>query len=159
IFANAATASDGSNQRVENALAGVLKDADGNPLPNLADPAAKGVASAAASAPNPANAPITFEIPTVINVSQTDATTIGNFTPDEQMPGVPATDSSLDGMSVEIITYIDLPVGGTTMGINSDDGFRTTAGNPLDVFQATVLGQFDAGRGAADTTFNIVAQE
>src|SRR5882724_3044097 len=61
IFANAANTADNS-VRPENALAGLLKDADGNPLPNLADPAAQGVAIAPSTAPSPDNAPIKFEI-------------------------------------------------------------------------------------------------
>jgi hypothetical protein len=63
----------------------------------------------------------------------------------------------MDGMSVEI-SHIELPAGATTMGINSDDGFRTTAGNPLDAFRR-LCSVNSRGRGSADTTFNIVAQE
>src|SRR6267142_549280 len=82
IFANAANQAN-DDVRPENALAGLLKDADGNPLPNLADPAAQGVAIAPSTAPSPANAAIKFEIATVINVSHTADTTFGFFTPDE----------------------------------------------------------------------------
>src|SRR3989442_648352 len=70
IFANQANQAN-NDVRPEDALAGLLKDADGNPLPNLADPAAQGVAIAPSTAPSPANAPIKFEIATVINVSHT----------------------------------------------------------------------------------------
>jgi hypothetical protein len=158
VFANSAATAT-TNQRTEDALAGLLKDTDGNLLPNNADPAAKGVALANAAAPNPANAPIHFEIDTVINLDQAGGSSSGNFTPDEQMPGVPATDGSTDGIAAEIITYIDLPAGVATMGVNSDDGFRTVAGNALDVFGSIFLGEFDAGRGAADTIFSFVVQE
>ena len=82
----------------------------------------------------------------------------GNFVPDQQMPGIPAFDGT-DGIAAEILTYIELPAGVTVMGVNSDDGFRTTSGNPLDVFQAVRLGEFDAGRGAADTLFAFIVQE
>ncbi|HTG45752.1 MAG TPA: hypothetical protein VK633_14620, partial [Verrucomicrobiae bacterium] len=163
VFANLSSVAT-SNQRAEDALAGLLKDTDGNLLPNNADPAAKGVALAAATAPNPANAALRFEIPGVINLTQnaTDDTDNknGNFTPDLQMPGIPALDGT-DGIAAEIITYLDLPAGAMTMGVNSDDGFRTTAGNPnpLDVFGSILLGEFDAGRGAADTIFTFVVQE
>ncbi|HEX7862528.1 MAG TPA: hypothetical protein VF773_19485 [Verrucomicrobiae bacterium] len=161
IFANAANTTT-SNQRAEDALAGLLLDVDGNPLPNNADPSAQGVALAAAAAANPANAPLRFEIPGVINLAQ-DSTNPeenqnGNFVPDLQMPGIPATDGT-EGIAAEAITYIDLPAGVIVMGVNSDDGFRTTGGNPLDVFQAVRLGEFDAGRGASDTLFSFVVQE
>jgi hypothetical protein len=156
-FANTTT----SNQRAEDALAGLLKDAEGNPLPNTADPNAQGVAITPAAAPATPNAPLRFEIAGVINLTQ-DATNPednqnGNFVPDLQMPGLPGGD--IDGVAAEILTYIELPAGVVTMGVNSDDGFRTTGGNPLDVFQAIRLGEFDAARGAADTTFSFVVQE
>lgn len=161
IFANAANTTT-SNQRAEDALAGLLVDVDGNPLPNTADPNAQGVALAPAAAANPANAPLRFEIAGVINLTQ-DATNPeenqnGNFRPDLQMPGMPGAEGT-DGVAAEVLTYIELPAGVVIMGVNSDDGFRTTAGNPLDVFQAIRLGEFDAGRGAADTLFSFVVQE
>lgn len=153
IFANSA-ATLNSNSRTEAALAGQLQDATGSPLPNQADPAAQGVAIAAASAPNPANAPIKFEIASVINLNAVGGSSAGNFPTDDQMPGVPATDLSSDGLAAEIITYLDLPAGLTVMGVNSDDGFRTTAGKvPQDQFSALLAGQFDGGRTAADTVF------
>jgi hypothetical protein len=46
------------------------------------------------------------------------------------------------------------------MAVNSDDAFKTTAGIVGDVFASgTVLGFFDAGRGAADTLFYFNVQE
>jgi hypothetical protein len=162
VFANTANQTT-SNQKVEDALAGLLKDADGNPLPNNADPSAQGVAIAAGSAPNPANAPIHFEIAGSINLtaSSLDDTlnANGNFVPDQQMPGMPEIDGTTDGIAAEIITYIELPAGVVTMGVNSDDGFRTAAGNPQDVFGSILAGEYDAARGSADTIFPIVVQE
>src|SRR5437016_9358895 len=64
----------------ETQLAGL----EGN---NIADPTAQGVALAPGSPPSPATAPITFEISTVINVDKI-ACAHGNFTPDDQMPGI-----------------------------------------------------------------------
>jgi hypothetical protein len=161
VFANAANTTT-SNQRAEDALAGLLKDTDGNPLPNTADPAAVGAAIAAAAAPTTPNAPLHFEIAGVINLTQNAADDTdnknGNFVPDLQMPGIPASDG-MDGIAAEILTYIELPAGVTTMGVNSDDGFQTTAGNPQDVFGRILLGEFDAGRGAADTIFTVYVQE
>jgi hypothetical protein len=158
IFANSANQVN-SNQRTEDALAGRLKDASGAPLPNLADPAAQGVAIAASTAPSPANAPIKFEIDSVINVSQNAGEAHGTFPDEGQMPGVPPSNGVSDGLAVEILTFLELPAGITTMGVNSDDGFRTTAGNPSDAFGAVTLGEFNGGRGAGDTLFNFVVQE
>lgn len=158
IFANQGNVAT-DNNRIEQALAGVLVDADGNPLTNLADPTAKGAASAASSAPSPDTASISFTIPTVINLNLADGGAAGSFLADDKMPGVPATDGSSDGLSAEIVTYIDLPAGVTTMGVASDDGFRTVVGFPLDAFSPQVAGQFDGGRGVAETLFHIFAQE
>lgn len=162
IFANAGNVTD-DNSRTENALLGRLTDADGNLLTNLADPSAQGVASATTSAPNPDNATISFAIPTVINVNTVGGavggTGTGTFQPDDQMPGVPATDGSTSGLSVEIVTYIDLPAGLTIMGVASDDGFRTTAGWPLDAFSTQIVGEYNGGRGVTESLLMVVAQE
>jgi hypothetical protein len=161
IFANTDNQTT-SNQRAEDALAGLLKDFDGNLLLNNADPNAQGVALAPAAVPALPNAPLQFEIPGVINLAQNaadDAENMnGNFTPDLQMPGIPALDGT-DGIAAEALAFLELPAGVVTMGVNSDDGFRTTAGNPQDVFQAIRLGEFDGGRGTADTIFSFVVQE
>lgn len=158
IFANQANQVN-SSERTEAALAGQLQDADGQPLPNLADPAAQGAAIAPSTAPNPANAPIQFAIASVINLSRVGGDNFGNFTPDDQMPGVPATDTSDAGLAVEILTCLELPAGLTIMGVNSDDGFRTTAGLPQDALSAIRVGEYSGGRGSGDTTFMIVAPE
>ena len=147
-----------STQRTEDALAGLLKDTDGTLLPNNADPAAQGVAIAPAKAPTTPNAPIEFEIETVINVDQA-AGSNGTFQPDDQMPGIPATDGSTDGTAVEIITYLDLAVGTYTFGVASDDGFRTSAGNLKDAFLGSVLGEFNGGRGSAETLYKFSVTE
>ena len=159
VFSNQANTAN-SAARAEDALAGLLKDANGNPLPNLADPAASG------ASPNPGtklgtadNALIEFTIPEVINLSQTADTSIGNFPNDLQMPGIPNIDSNSDGISAEIVTYLDLAVGVYTMGVNSDDGFRTSGGNLKDALQGVILGQFEGGRGAADSIFTFSVQE
>jgi len=158
VFVNSANTTD-DNLRTEQALAGLLVDGDGNPLPNNADPASQGAASGPSSAPNPANAAISFAIPTVINLSILDGDTMGSFTPDSLMPGVPGIDGATTGISAEIITYIDLPAGLTTMAVASDDGFKTTAGWPLDAFSAATVGEYNGGRGVAETRFQVVAAE
>jgi len=159
IFANSANQQN-SNARTEASLSGLLIDpADGvTPLANLADPAAQGAALAASTAPNPPNAPIKFEIASVINLNQNAAAqTNGTFTPDLQFPGIPPTDGISDGYAAEFLTYVNLPAGLVTMGVNSDDGFRTTIG--FDALSSLFLGEFDGGRGASDTIFNFFVQE
>ncbi len=44
-----------------------------------------------------------------------------------------------------------------TMGVNSDDGFAVYAGvNPADLTTSALLGSFNGGRGASDTTFSFL---
>jgi len=149
IFANSHD-TDNSTAKTEAALAGLLTDDNGDPLPNLADPTAQGVALAPASAPDPACAPISFEVEAPISLD------VGGEA--NAMPGMPATNESTDGIAAEILTYIEMPAGLTIMGVGSDDGFRTTAG-PRDVFSALVLGEFDGGRDYSETIFMVVAEE
>jgi hypothetical protein len=54
---------------------------------------------------------------------------------------------------------LDLPQGTITMGVTSDDGFRVYAGLVQDQLERQFAGQFDGGRGAADTTFQVVVQD
>jgi hypothetical protein len=159
IFANQAN-TIGSNARAETALAGMLLDTDGvTPLPNNANPAVQGVALAPASAPNPANASLKFEISGVLNLDST-AGSFGNFQPDGQMPGLPATDGSSDGAAAEALTYVELPAGLVVMGVNSDDGFGTSVGPvPQDAIGRVTAGEYDAARGAADTIFYLSVQQ
>ncbi|MCL4786173.1 MAG: hypothetical protein KJ070_05175 [Verrucomicrobia bacterium] len=142
---------DANMQKVLNALSGALG------LPNLADPNSQGPASAPGTPANPGNGMMTFNIPTVINVGQDTFGNFGSFIPDEQMPGIPGLNFSTDGIAVEITTFITLPSGLITMGVNSDDGFRTLTGflnhTPL------ILDQFDGGRSSTDSIFQFAAQE
>ncbi|HEY9171752.1 MAG TPA: hypothetical protein VI136_05655 [Verrucomicrobiae bacterium] len=142
---------DANIQKVLNALSGALG------LANLADPNAQGPASAPGTPATPGNGMMTFNIPTVINLGQDTFGNFGSFIPDEQMPGIPGLNSSMDGIAVEITTFITLPKGLITMGVNSDDGFRTLAGflnhTPL------LLDQFDGGRSSTDSIFQFAAQE
>lgn len=136
-----------NNARTERQLAGLLGD-------NVADASATGVASSPGK-PGGAKDPIEFEVPTVINMSQNGSDNAGHFTTDDVMPGIPGTGGSTDNIAAEIITYIQFPTAGLyTMGVNSDDGFRTTAGDALGL-----AGEFDGGRGAADTLFTVLVAE
>jgi hypothetical protein len=138
-----------STIRTEDQLSGLLGD-------NVAEPTITGPASGPAAAPSPASAPITFTIPTVINLSQAEGEANGNATPDLQMPGIPGTTGSTDNIAAEILTALEFPAPGMyVMIVNSDDGFRTSAGaNPRDVTNPT-LGFFEGGRGADDTVFHV----
>jgi hypothetical protein len=138
-------------QKALNALSGALG------LANLADPNAQGPASGPGTPANPGNGTMTFNIPTVINVSEVPGDLRGTFTPDDQMPGIPGTTFSDEGIAVEITAFIQLTSGFHTMVVNSDDGFRTTAGFLNDT--PLTLGILDAGRGAADSVFNFAVQE
>ena len=132
--------------RTEKQLAGLLKDGDGNPWPNLAD------LSGATEGGR-------FAIPGVINFSQTEGENNGNFTPDLAMPGIPGTEGGSDNIAMEILTYLDLPKGFITMGVNSDDGFLTSSGQVKDLFGKVDLGEFSGGRGASDTIFGFEVPE
>ena len=86
-----------------------------------------------------------------------DDGTVANGSAAPNFPGLPGTaarESGNDDIAVEVLTYIDFPkAGGYKIIVNSDDGFRTTfSANPREVLNSTILGQFDAGRGAADST-------
>ncbi|MBI4657700.1 MAG: hypothetical protein HY735_02420, partial [Verrucomicrobia bacterium] len=87
----------------------------------------------------------------------------GNFTNNDTQntPGLANDGTDDNSYSLEIITFLELPAGETTMGVNSDDGFRVYSAlspNPIDAF-APILGEFDAGRGVGDTTFTVVAEK
>lgn len=86
----------------------------------------------------------------------------GNFTNNDTQntPGLANDGTNDDNYSLEVITYLDLPAGALTMGVNSDDGFRVSvfSGDPRDRF-STTLGQFDGGRGVANTDFTFVVEK
>ncbi len=142
-----------STLRTEQQLAGLLGD-------NIADPNVQGIALGLGVGPSPASAPITFEIGTVINMSLGGAEYAGNFTPDDPFPGLPGLTSSSENVAAEILTWLDLPAGQITLGVNSDDGFKMTLGGacPSDALAAKV-GEFNGGRGAADTLFSFIVAE
>ena len=48
-----------------------------------------------------------FEIPTVINLSQTGGDTTGDFTPDDQMPGIPGSFSNPGADSKPVLADLD----------------------------------------------------
>jgi hypothetical protein len=91
-----------------------------------------------------------FSIPGVINFNN-DAGDIGNFGSDVKIPGIPGltglpgvTSGSANDLAAECLTYVKFPKAGFyTMGVNSDDGFRVTAGlqrprNVLNILSPSV---------------------
>ena len=139
-----------SISEVKNILAAAPNDIDGSTLENDAFKDEKGPAT---SAGVDAGHLIQYEIPTVINLNAfLNGVDLGNFQPDDQMPGVPGNFDSYDGVAVEIITFVDFPAGLLTMGVNSDDGFELQIGHIEDP-EVMVAGNFQGGRGSGDTTF------
>lgn len=153
VFANSAHRED-SIQRAESALAGTLMDVRGEPEMNLADPNAVGAAEATGAKIADFGESLVFFIPGVINLSRSTGSSEGNFPNDTRMPGLPATNGSSDGVSAEVFALLELPEGTTTMGINSDDGFRIYGGIPFDVLEWRLLGSFEGGRSASNTLFS-----
>jgi len=163
VFQNAGN-QENTTTKSELTVLGELKGMDGSLLPNHADPTAQGEALGAGTKPAAANALVQFEIPGVINLSQVGGESNGNFPDDGQMPGIPGTDAAndgggIDGIVAEILTFIELPAGLITMGVNSDDGFHTSAGHVNDALHRIHLGEFVGGRGATDSLFRIQVLE
>lgn len=81
-----------------------------------------------------------------------------------QPPGAPRTNQPLPGITaidaenvaMELLTFLELPAGCHTLGVNSDEGFVATLGHSRF---GTVLGQFPGGRYASDTLFQVIVQE
>ena len=111
---------------------------------------------------DPDHDPVTYHIPTVIDMSQGNAL-YGNFVnpgsqTDDLMPGIPGyPDNGKDGIGAEIKTFITLPAGVNTMVVNSDDGFKVQAGalTTYPLLLADVEGLF----GPADTIFRFIVQQ
>jgi hypothetical protein len=133
----------------EQQLAGtVTNTATGSPYPNTAIPTPDGT--------------FVYIEPTVINYDATGNGNNGTFTPDNQMPGFPGVGPTggTDNAAAEILTYLSLPAGLITMGVASDDGFRVSpATNVLDPHNALTLGEFNGGRGVADSIFSFAVQQ
>ena len=118
-------------------LAGQFADAAGNLYPNKATANTDGSH--------------TFAQTNVLNYNVAVPASAGNFTNDTQFPGIPGASGNTNTFALEAITYLYLPVGYYSLGVNSDDGFRlTTAPNPHEAFPYQ-LAVFDGPRGAADT--------
>jgi hypothetical protein len=71
--------------------------------------------------------------------------------PDDYIPGTPVSPLP-DWVATECFACLDLQPGFYTMVVNSDDGFQVTMGNRANP-KYLALGEFDDGRGSADTLF------
>jgi hypothetical protein len=74
---------------------------------------------------------------------------------DDEIPNV----SAVDEIAVLAYTYLDLAAGTYRMVVNSDDGFRVSAGATAEDASGLTLGVFDGGRGASDSAFEFVVTE
>ena len=147
------------NQVTEDALNGLLKDAADVPLPNLSDSEAVGAALDVAQRESLApNANLVWELPGVINLS-VGGGNAGNFAPDDVLPGNPALDGSTVGARADFVGYVTLRKGIVTLGVNSDDSFRATAGPIQDAVSRVLLGEFNGTRAAVNSRFRFVAAE
>ncbi|MBI4664409.1 MAG: hypothetical protein HY735_36905 [Verrucomicrobia bacterium] len=143
--------------RADAGLAASIARAEAQLAGTLIDPATR-LPFVNEARPGP-NSDQTFDEEQVINYEQ-DARPSGSFSNDRAFPGIPGTGNHRENAAMEIITFLELPAGFHRFGINSDDGFKVTVGqpDPRDAF-ATVLGQFDGARNSADTTFGFVAEK
>ena len=87
-----------------------------------------------------------FEIPTVINLNQFADGIVGSwdFSPDDQMPGIPGTSGSGfgdDGIDAEIRTFAELPAGITSLGVTCQALFRSHGGYINSIADRTYLGE------------------
>jgi len=91
------------------------------------------------------------------NVSQPDIELgryAGDFLGDVILPGL---GGHTDNVAAEVVAYLALERGTYRFGVNSDDGFRLTAGLlPADT--NLVLALYDGSREAADTQFDFLAE-
>lgn len=141
--------------QTEAALAGQLKDGAGTPITeNLADPNSTGPALDVGVK---SGTLYKFDIPTTINFSQSGGEANGYFSPDDQMPGIPGTTGSTDGIDGEVTTFVEFPAGAITMGVVSDDGFRVQAGYVNVAADAVTLGEVD--NATANVTFRFLVQD
>ncbi|MDA1276489.1 MAG: hypothetical protein O2960_20930 [Verrucomicrobia bacterium] len=134
----------------DKVLAAAPKDIDGSTLVNDAFSGETGPASGPGKLVGHL---MQFEIPTEFNLNAyASGVDLGNIQPDFQMPGVPGSFGSYNGITAEVTTFIEFPEGMITMGVNSDDGFRLEIGY-IGHPEVMVAGQFNGARGSANTTF------
>ena len=93
-----------------------------------------------------------------INFNQVEGN-VGNFNPNDPIPGIPGFNDLNDGIAAEFLTFLALEKGFLTLGVNSDDGFQVSFAPALGDLETVVAGFFNGGRGAADTLFDVYVEE
>ena len=85
---------------------------------------------------------------------------IGNITGDKPFPGYPDNGTLLDNLAIESLSYLELRKGAYRLVVNSDDGFRLRSSlGVTDPNYVTALGEFNGGRGSADSFADIFVTE
>jgi hypothetical protein len=102
--------------------------------------------------------------PGVINYNKDFPAPVGNghLGATLAFPGVEVLQpgSVVEGMAFEALSYVELPSGAYRWGVNSDDGFRVSVATSAFDTNRFVLGEFNGGRAAADSTFDFyIAQD
>lgn len=83
---------------------------------------------------------------------------LGNTT--ALVPGIPDTAENKDSYALEAETFLELQPGTYAMIVNSDDGFRVSAGRDArDWFSRLTVGEAEGPRGATDTTFTFTVSQ
>ena len=89
-----------------------------------------------------------------------ETTFYGHIQPDKPIPGLVQTGPATVNIAMEALAYVSLKQGVYRFGVNSDDGFRVTSGtSATDPQNSRVWGQFNGGRGASDSWFDIYAPQ
>jgi hypothetical protein len=110
----------------------------------------------------PPGIPISLETNTTIGVINYTQQAVPNTTPDgyfEDEATFPGIDPAghTDDMAMEILFYLELPVGSHRIGVRSDDGFQLRSGaTPTDP-NAVVLGEKTSG--TYDGTFDVLVEQ
>ena len=122
--------------RAEAQLAGVLIDTvTGLPYTNILDTSLL-------------NADGTYNEPGIISYNITGSPA---YFPGMPSPTEPSNNSNI---AMEAVAYLDLTAGTYSMIVNSDDGFKVTAGlDARDQLGSVLLGSYEGGRGSSDTIF------
>ncbi|MBX3734916.1 MAG: hypothetical protein KF791_20255 [Verrucomicrobiae bacterium] len=95
----------------------------------------------------------------VVNVVNTldNGTNDGNFPDGEWTVGI--FDGAAGRFVVQYWGYLELNAGVYRLGVNSDDGFKFTMFSAAQDPFGTVVGEFNGGRGPADSLFDLVITE
>jgi hypothetical protein len=153
----------------EMQLAGGMVDATGNPRPNIAEDAGPipiGGANTGSFLWTPyvnweqSGGAVAIADNFNVNEPAGEPGTIAGAYANEFFPGVEPIGFPPDpnNFVTETVAYVQLDRGLHRWGVNSDDGFKVTAGPGHPSPFGLTLGQFDGGRGASDTIFDFVVE-